>query len=52
LAWLEKSVDAGNPCWPFFRVDPYLENLRPEPRFQQLMAALEREFTSLKISRP
>jgi tetratricopeptide (TPR) repeat protein len=52
LAWLEKSVDTGNPCWPFFRVDPYLENLRLEPRFQQLVAALEREFTSLKIARP
>jgi len=52
LAWLEKSVDTGNPCWPFFRVDPYLENLRLEPRFQQLVADLEREFTSLKIARP
>jgi hypothetical protein len=48
-AWLEKSIDEGYPCWPFFRIDPYLENLRPEPRFQQSMAALEREFTGLKI---
>ena len=51
IAWLEKSVDTGNPCWSFFRIDPYLENLRPEPRFQQLVAALEREFMSLKIKR-
>jgi eukaryotic-like serine/threonine-protein kinase len=49
MAWLEKSVDTGNPCWPFFRIDPHLKNLRPEPRFQQLVAALEREFTTLKI---
>ena len=49
MAWLEKSIDEGNPCWPFFRIDPHLENLRPEPRFQQSMAALEREFTGLKI---
>jgi TolB-like protein/Flp pilus assembly protein TadD/predicted Ser/Thr protein kinase len=51
MAWLEKSVDSGNPCWPFFRTDPFLENLRREPRFQQLVAALEREFTALPIGR-
>jgi TolB-like protein/Flp pilus assembly protein TadD len=51
MAWLEKSVDTGNPCWPFFRIDPCLENLRPEPRFQQLVAALEHEFMSLNIER-
>ena len=49
MAWLERSVDSGNPCWPFFKVDPYLENLRPEPRFQQLVAALEREYTAVHI---
>jgi serine/threonine protein kinase/Flp pilus assembly protein TadD len=52
MAWLERSVDTGNPCWPFFLVDPHLENLRPEPRFQRLVAGLEREYTALKISRP
>jgi hypothetical protein len=51
MAWLEKCVDTGNPCWPFFRVDPHFENLRQEPRFQQLIDALEREFTALKIQR-
>jgi serine/threonine protein kinase/Flp pilus assembly protein TadD len=51
MAWLEKSVDTGNPCWPFFRVDPHLINLRQEPRFQQLVTALEREFSALKIER-
>jgi tetratricopeptide (TPR) repeat protein len=51
MAWLEKSIDNGNPCWPFFRIDPYLENLRPEPRFQQSIAALEREFMGLKIEK-
>jgi eukaryotic-like serine/threonine-protein kinase len=51
MAWLEKSIDNGNPCWPFFRIDPYLENLRPEPRFQQSIVALEREFMGLKIEK-
>jgi TolB-like protein/predicted Ser/Thr protein kinase len=51
MAWLERSVDTGNPCWPFFLVDPHLENLRPEPRFQRLVAGLKRQYTALKISR-
>jgi predicted Zn-dependent protease len=52
MAWLERSVDTGNPCWPFFLVDPHLESLRPEPRFQRLVVGLKREYTALKISRP
>jgi non-specific serine/threonine protein kinase len=51
MAWLQKSVDTGNPCWPFFRADPFLENLRPQPLFQQMVTALQREFLSLKIAR-
>jgi hypothetical protein len=41
----------GFPCWPFFQVDPTLENLRGEPRFQRLIEDLERKYTALKISR-
>ncbi len=51
IAWLEKSIDTGNPCWPFFRTDPYLANLRRDPRFQRLIDSLEREFSALPIAR-
>jgi len=51
MAWLERSVDTGNPCWPFFKVDPHLERLRPDPRFQTLVADLERQYAALKIQR-
>ena len=51
MAWLERSVDTGNPCWPFFRLDPHLENLREEPAFERLVADLERKFTALEIRR-
>ena len=51
LAWLERSAEAGFPCWAFFRVDPHLESLRDEPRFQRLVTDLEREYTALKIER-
>ena len=51
IAWMEKSVDTGFPCWPFFQVDPNLENLRQEPRFQRLIKDLERKYTTIKIRR-
>ena len=51
MAWLEKSADTGFPCWPFFQVDPTLENMRGEPRFQRLVADLERKYTTLRIQR-
>jgi serine/threonine protein kinase/Tfp pilus assembly protein PilF len=51
MAWLEKSIDSGNPCWPFFRADPWLKNLHLETRFRQVLADLEREFSALTIAR-
>jgi hypothetical protein len=51
MAWLERSVDTGFPCWPFFRIDPHLENLRAEPAFTRLLADLEQTYGALKIQR-
>jgi eukaryotic-like serine/threonine-protein kinase len=51
MAWLERSVDTGFPCWPFFLVDPHLENLREQPEFKRLVADLEHKYTALKIER-
>ena len=51
IAWLERSSETGFPCWPFYRVDPHLESLRDQPRFQRLVNDLERESTALKIER-
>jgi DNA-binding SARP family transcriptional activator/Tfp pilus assembly protein PilF len=51
MAWLERSVNTGFPCWPFFRMDPYLENLREEPAFKRLMTHLEQTYSTLKIQR-
>jgi len=51
MAWLERSVDTGFPCWPFFRIDPHLENLREEPAFTRLVADLEQTYGALKIQR-
>jgi tetratricopeptide (TPR) repeat protein len=51
LAWLRRSIDSGNPCWPFFKIHPLLQNLRSQPRFQTLMAELEERYTALEIRR-
>jgi serine/threonine protein kinase len=51
MAWLERSVDTGNPCWPFFLLDPHLENLRQEPAFKRLVADLETMYSAIKIQR-
>jgi tetratricopeptide (TPR) repeat protein len=51
MAWLERSVDTGFPCWPFFRIDPHLESLREEPAFTRLVADLEQTYAALKIQR-
>jgi uncharacterized protein HemY len=51
MAWLERSVNTGFACWPFFRIDPYLESLREEAAFTRLVADLEQTYTALKIQR-
>jgi hypothetical protein len=45
----EKECRYRQSCWPFFQVDPHLKNLHQKPRFHELVAALEREFSGLKI---
>jgi eukaryotic-like serine/threonine-protein kinase len=50
MAWLERAADGGFPCWPFFRIDPFLENLRDQPAFIQLMADLEEKYPARESS--
>ena len=42
--WLERSVDTGFACWPFFRRDPCLKNLRSDPRFELLVSSLQAKY--------
>ena len=50
MAWLERAVDTGFPCWPFFRIDPHLENLWDEPAFSELMTDLEQKYPARESS--
>ena len=51
MAWLERSVDTGFACWPFFRVDPHLEHLREKTEFTRLVADLEHKYRAEDRSR-
>ncbi len=44
--WLERSVDNGFACWPFFRNDPALETLRGQSRFELLVSSLQAKYPS------
>lgn len=49
LEWLERAVNTGFACAPFFERDPALANLRPIPEFQSLVHDLKNKFSALKI---
>jgi len=51
MAWLERSVDTGFACWPFFKIDPHLEPVREKAEFKRLVADLEYKYTALKIQK-
>jgi DNA-binding winged helix-turn-helix (wHTH) protein/tetratricopeptide (TPR) repeat protein len=42
--WLERSVDTGFACWPFFLRDPCLSNLRQNAQFELLVSSLQAKY--------
>jgi hypothetical protein len=44
FAWLERSVNTGFACWPFFLKDPNLERLRTMPEFELLISSLQAKY--------
>ena len=42
--WLERSVDTGFACWPFFLRDPCLKNLRSLAKFEVLVSSLQAKY--------
>jgi flavin-binding protein dodecin len=50
IRWLEVAVDRGFINHPFLtRVDPSLDNLRGEPRFQQLMERVRERWERFEV---
>jgi hypothetical protein len=50
LAWMDRAVSTGFRCWPFFRVDPSLSNLRRLPAFQNYIAEIEKDCSQIRIT--
>ena len=46
MHWLERAVETGFPCWPFFMRDRSLNSLRGLPEFEDLITSLRSEFPS------
>jgi DNA-binding winged helix-turn-helix (wHTH) protein/tetratricopeptide (TPR) repeat protein len=44
LEWLERGVDTGFACWPFFLKDPCLKNLRRHSQFELLVSSLQAKY--------
>jgi DNA-binding winged helix-turn-helix (wHTH) protein/tetratricopeptide (TPR) repeat protein len=42
--WLERAVNHGFACWPFFLKDDYLQNLRSLPEFEVLVSSLQAKY--------
>jgi TolB-like protein/Flp pilus assembly protein TadD len=49
MHWLERAVDTGFPCWPFFLRDASLNNLRDLPEFADLISSLQTEFPAFAL---
>jgi tetratricopeptide (TPR) repeat protein len=42
--WLERAVNDGFACWPFFLKDTCLQNLRSLPEFDTLVSSLQAKY--------
>jgi non-specific serine/threonine protein kinase len=50
LDWLENAVKRGFINFPLMiNQDPFLENIRSEPRFKKLMVRAKQEWNNFKI---
>jgi tetratricopeptide (TPR) repeat protein len=48
ISWLRKSMDDGNPCYPFLRDDPNLKALRNDAAFAQFLEEEHKRYESNK----
>ena len=44
IEYLNKSIETGFPCYPWFQKDPLLDPLRNSKSFQELLSRLEKEY--------
>ena len=47
IEWLERSVNSGFACWPFFLKDACLKNLQSLPEFESLVSCLQAKYPDI-----
>ncbi len=50
IKWLVAAAEDGFPCYPFFEIDPKLNNLRQDPRFIVFMTKLNEQWERYKAA--
>lgn len=48
VEWLQKTADHGLPCYPLFKNDPNLKNIRNDPAFISLMEKMKKQWEYYK----
>jgi tetratricopeptide (TPR) repeat protein len=51
MEWMDRAVNTGFRCYPFFRVDPCMSNLRQLPEFENYVAEVEKDCNQIHIPR-
>jgi hypothetical protein len=44
VRWLQRTAEEGMPCYPMFRDDPQLKNLRGDPGYDRLLEEMRRDW--------
>ncbi len=44
VRWLRTTAEEGMPCYPMFRDDPLLKNLRGDPGYDRLLEEMRRDW--------
>ena len=50
VEWLQKAADHGLPCYPLFKNDPNLKNIRNDPGYISLMEKLRKQWEVYKAT--
>ena len=50
VRWLERTADGGFPNYPYFQIDPNLEQIRNDPKFGEFMEKLRGRWERLRVA--
>lgn len=48
IRYLEMAAETGYPCYPSFEIEPSLNNIRQDPRFEEFMSRLKSRWETIR----